>query len=406
MTIVAAPRQRERKTGREVLAVACGAHALHDGFTDVLYLLLPIWQAGFGLDYASVGVLRALAAGTMAGMQVPASWLARRAGGAVVLAGGTAVVGLAYFAAGASAGLAGLALALLLAGIGLSTQHPIASSLVAHAYEGDRSRVALGTYNFAGDIGKMLVPAATAWLIALSAWRPAVSALGMLGCAGAVLIALCLRGVGRGAAEAAPQAEPAAVATSPAGEGSATPPMKRGFWLLLAIGVVDSATRMAFLTFLPFLLRAKGAEIGTVGVALTLVFAGGAAGKFVCGFLGERLGVLNTVYLTEALTAVGIVALLPVPLVAGLALLPVIGVALNGTSSVLYGTVPELSPPGRREHAFGLFYTGTIGSGAVSPVVYGLFGDAVGVPTMMVVIASVVLLTVPLARLLRPALEA
>ena len=46
MTIVAAPRRTERKTGREVLAVACGAHALHDGFTDVLYLLLPIWQAG------------------------------------------------------------------------------------------------------------------------------------------------------------------------------------------------------------------------------------------------------------------------------------------------------------------------------------------------------------------------
>jgi FSR family fosmidomycin resistance protein-like MFS transporter len=32
---------------RRVLWVACGAHALHDGFTDMLYLLLPIWQAEF-----------------------------------------------------------------------------------------------------------------------------------------------------------------------------------------------------------------------------------------------------------------------------------------------------------------------------------------------------------------------
>jgi MFS transporter, FSR family, fosmidomycin resistance protein len=29
------------------LWVACGAHALHDGFTDTLYVLLPIWQAQF-----------------------------------------------------------------------------------------------------------------------------------------------------------------------------------------------------------------------------------------------------------------------------------------------------------------------------------------------------------------------
>ena len=28
---------------RDVLAVACGAHVLHDGFTDLLYVLLPVW---------------------------------------------------------------------------------------------------------------------------------------------------------------------------------------------------------------------------------------------------------------------------------------------------------------------------------------------------------------------------
>ncbi len=34
---------------RRVVWVACGAHALHDGFTDTLYVLLPLWQAEFGL---------------------------------------------------------------------------------------------------------------------------------------------------------------------------------------------------------------------------------------------------------------------------------------------------------------------------------------------------------------------
>jgi MFS transporter, FSR family, fosmidomycin resistance protein len=179
-----------------------------------------------------------------------------------------------------------------------------------------------------------------------------------------------------------------------------------GFPLLLSIGVIDSATRMAFLTFLPFVLTAKGASLQTVGLALTLVFAGGAAGKLVCAFIGARIGVVATVWLTEAVTALGIIALLPLPLEAALVLLPVVGVALNGTSSVLYGSVPDLVEPSRRQRAFSIFYTGTIGAGAVSPAIYGLLGDAVGVTTALIVVAALVLVTLPITLVLRPVLAA
>ena len=47
---------------------------------------------------------------------------------------------------------------------------------------------------------------------------------------------------------------------------------------------------------------------------LTLVFAGGAAGKLVCGFLGARIGMLATVIATEGLTALGIAMSLLLPL--------------------------------------------------------------------------------------------
>jgi MFS family permease len=118
-----------------------------------------------------------------------------------------------------------------------------------------------------------------------------------------------------------------------------------------------------------------------IGLALSLLFAGGAAGKLVCGFLGGRLGVLPTVLITEGGTAATIMALLPLPLSTAFVLLPVIGLALNGTSSVLYGTVPELVPAQRRETAFGIFYTATIGARALSPVLYGIVGDAMGLST-------------------------
>jgi dipeptide/tripeptide permease len=81
-------------------------------------------------------------------------------------------------------------------------------------------------------------------------------------------------------------------------------------------------------------------------------------------------------------------------------------VALNGTSSVLYGSVPDLVEPSRHSRAFGIFYTGTIGAGAISPALYGLVGDAVGVPMALCVVAAGVLLTLPIALVLRPALAA
>jgi predicted MFS family arabinose efflux permease len=68
--------------------------------------------------------------------------------------------------------------------------------------------------------------------------------------------------------------------------------------------------------------------------------------------------------------------------------------------------VPELVSAERRESAFGVFYTGTIGAGALSPVLYGLIADAISLPMAMLLVAVVVLLTLPLAWRLRRALEA
>ncbi len=115
-----------------------------------------------------------------------------------------------------------------------------------------------------------------------------------------------------------------------------------------------------------------------MGLALSLVFIGGAFGKAACGWLGVRLALLATVVTTEVGTAAAILTVLALPLSPSLALLPLLGVMLNGTSSVLYGTVPELVTAKRIERAFAIFYTGILGSSAVAPVLYGRLGDAAG----------------------------
>lgn len=397
MTAAAETATSAKSDERRAAGVAFGAHALHDGYTDLVYVMLPIWQSEFGLGFAALGLMKTVFSGTLAAFQIPSGFLAERFGAPIVLALGTALAGLGYCLAGLSNGVMLLVAALFVSGLGASTQHPLASTLIAHAFSGARSRAALGTYNFAGDIGKMTVPAAGSLLFLILPWREAVALLGGIGVIAGIAIFIVMPRY----------RDEAAASAKKENSGKAGGQVRSySFPLLLSVGVIDSATRMAFLTFLPFVLTAKGAGLPTVGLALTLVFAGGAAGKLVCAWIGARIGTVATVWLTETVTAVGIIALLPLSLEGGMVLLPIVGIALNGTSSVLYGSVPDLVEPAKRQRAFSIFYTGTIGAGAVSPAIYGLLGDAVGVTTALVVIAAMVLVTLPITLVLRPALHA
>ncbi|MCC8941500.1 MFS transporter [Bradyrhizobium sp. Arg68] len=374
----------ERARATRTLTVTGLNHALHDGYTDLIYVLLPVWQAEFALSYGLLALLRGVYAGAMAGLQIPVARIAGRIDGKLVLIAGTALAAFGYLLAGFSGGIVGLGLALALSGAGSSTQHPIASAAVSRAY-GTAARGPLGIYNFTGDLGKAAIPALTSILLVLMSWRHTLLVLAFMGLLVAVCIALWMPSVGKGAERKT---------TAAARHESVN---RGGFPWLLAIGILDTAVRMGFLTFLPFLLLDKGGSLPVNGLALALVFIGGAAGKFTCGWLGERVGTLRTVLLTEGGTAALIIAVLALPLVPAIVLLPLLGVMLNGTSSVLYGTVPELTPPHRTERAFALFYTGTIGSGAVAPVLYGVLGDALGPVLTTVATALTALVICPLA---------
>jgi MFS family permease len=370
---------------RRALGSACFAHILHDGYTDLLYLLFPIWQREFGFSLALIGAMKTLFSGALSLFQVPAAKLAGSFGEAAVLTLGTFLLAsavLCYRAAPSSGVLFAL---LLIGGMGAAVQHPLSSSIVASAF--GSSRMALGTYNFAGDAGKVLLPSAAALIIWLSDWRTATSILGIVGIVSSIVLFRLIPPVQASSAE-----EPAKSGT-PAKKEGLTP----GFASLTAIGVLDNATRTGFLTFLPLLLSQKGAGPTLIGTALSLIFIGGAAGKFACGALAERAGVIRTVIATEALTAFLIAALLVLPLTLMFFFLLPLGIALNGTSSVLYGSVAGLAPQSRRTDAFAWFYTASLGAGAIAPPIFGLIGDAAGLTLALACVASLALTALPLA---------
>src|SRR5512134_3176608 len=389
---------------KRTLGTCCAVHTLHDGLSDVTYVLLPLLAQTFGLSLAQVGLIRSAHRTAMAAFQIPAGLIAERFGERNLLALGTLVAGAAFLALGFAPGFWAILAALFLAGVGGAVQHPLASTIISHAYPDEGRRAALGTYNFFGDVGKFAFGAIVSLLLfAGISWQAPVVGFGLCGIVTAVAIWMLVTDTHRAAVEASTGQTRKPAAKRTAGWGIRSP---QSFTALCLIDILDSSTRTGFLTFIAFVLLARGLPEGWAVLAVPLILVGGMAGKLACGFLAERLGIVRTIVVTEIATGLGIIATLALPAIGIMLLLPLLGVVLQGTSSVLYATIGDLVEKDRLPRAFGLFYT--LGSlcGIAAPLGYGLLGDISGVHTTIGTIGIAVLFTVPLAAMLRPALGA
>lgn len=387
-----------KRHAKRTLTTCCTAHTLHDGLSDVTYVLLPLLAQTFGLSLAQVGLIRSAHRVAMAAFQIPAGLFAERFGERNLLAFGTAVSGAAFVALGYASGFWMILIALFFAGFGSAVQHPLCSTIISHTYPDEGRRAALGTYNFFGDVGKF----AFGGIVSLSlivgiSWQAPVVGFGIVGMLTAMMIFVTLVNTN---APSAASVQTASHSPKAKGWGIRSP---QGFTALCLIEILDSSTRTGFLTFIAFLLIARGLPEGWAALSVPLILVGGMAGKLACGFLAERVGIVRSIALTELATGIGILLTLVLPGIAAFVLLPLIGVVLNGTSSVLYATIGDLVNKERLPRAFGLFYT--LGSlcGIAAPLGYGLLGDVAGVENAIATIGIAVLLTLPLCLALRPA---
>ena len=369
-------------------------HFIDDGFSDSIYLLLPFIALELGLSYSQVGLLKGVASAAMSLFQVPAGLLAERLGELTVLAAGTLGLIGGFILVSRAYSFPLILLALLGAKATGAGQHSLCASVLSRVFEVSGRRAAIGTYNFSGDLGKVCLPFALTIMINLWGWRRAVLTLSLVAIVGVATLWNTARKNTPSAVRSVSHEKLRLDRKSWGIQNT------RSFSALLTVGVIDSSTRTALLTFLPFLLIQKGITTSQVGFALTLLFAGGAAGKLACGFLAEWLGIIPMVWGTEILTCAGILSLLWTPTSVIWVVLPIVGFMLNGTSSVLYATVAEIISSTARSRGYGLYYAITLGSGAVAPLVFGLITDGFGLPVTMIAVASIVLSTLPLSRFL------
>ena len=375
---------------RRTLVFGSATHVWSDFFFTIIVPLLPLIRADpdLGLSYTEVGILKAVYSGSSAVLQIPAGWAAEFAGEFWLLIVGNLWVALGLLVVAVVPSYLLLVTVSFIAGLGGGTQHPLASSMVSRAYDDKGRSTAVGTVNFAGDLGKMAAPAVGGLLASSLGWRGTLRVVGIAGAAFMAALALMCRAIDLPRAD-----RPSDAGDDLPAEGGNF----RGFVALSLIGFLDSMARGGSLAFLPFVLEDKGMSVGRISVMLFLLFVGGAAGKFACGWLGERFEPVRLILWSKGLTAVLLVAVLLAPAEAAVPLMLLLGLGLNGTSSVLYATLAGLIPPGRRARMYGYFYTTNEGGTVAAPVLYGRIADLFNLRIAVISMSAVTALILPVS---------
>ena len=372
---------------------------MHDGLSSSVYVLLPILAQHLSLGFSQIGLIRAVYTGAMWIIEIPAGILSERLGESRLLVLGIIGSGIGFFAVSFTEGYYGVLLALFVAGCGAAFQHSLCSSLISKSFGGPERRIALGTYNASGDTGKLAFTLAASLLLGIGlGWQTITLGYGLLAFAVALTIWILLGVKSAGKLSDIKLKEIAGI-------GNWGIKDRLGFTNLSGIVFIDSLIQDGFLVFITFVMIEKQVSTGLVAFAVVATLSGGIFGKFTGGILAARIGVIRSIVLFELLTAIGIMLVFYAPGDIPFFLLPFVGVFLQGSSSITYGTVINLVHTKHQSRGFSIIYTIANSASFVGPAIFGLIIDFLGFKVMMMMMATLVLVTLPLCYLLKLALE-
>lgn len=377
----------ESSKPRTTILAGCAAHGIQDGLSTAIYVLLPILAQAFGLNLGQVGLFKGLKSLAQASLEIISGHATERYGARHILLFGLLLSGAGYGFLSFANGPTIVLLSLVVIGAGGAFHHAPASALISGAFAQRGRRRALGVYNSSGDAGKLIFTAviSLAMLAALS-WESVALFYGLVSLIAGIGIfqVLKLAQIGdssKGLGDAA-----AGTPDTSLGWGILD---RRKFSALLATVFLDSMVQVGVLTFVAFVMIAKGVPTTAATLAAVLVLIGGMFGKALCGFLAENIGVRPAFAILQGLTALGLVLLVISSSTVAFALLPILGVVVQGTTSITYVIVNELIHPTRTARGYSIIYAASGIASVIGPVGFGTIGDRFGIETSMLVMAVI-----------------
>ena len=381
------------------LSSCCVTHGIHDGLSSSVYVLLPILAQNLSLGFSQIGFIRAVYTSAMWLLEIPAGILSESLGEKRLLVLGIIGSGIGFFAVSFAEGYYGILLALFVSGCGAAFQHSLCSSLISKSFVEPERRIALGSYNASGDIGKLAFTLVASLLIGIGVgWQNITLGYGLLSVAVALTIWILFSAKKSGKLSAIKLNK--IVVGKHWGIKD-----KLGFNNLAAIVFLDSLIQDGFLVFITFVMIEKEVSTGLVTFAVAATLSGGVFGKYAGGLLAARIGLIQSIVFFEVLTSIGIMLVFFAPGNISFFLLPLVGVFLQGSSSITYGTVSNLVHTKQQSRGFSIIYTIASSASFVGPAIFGVIIDLFGFKSMMMIMAILVLVTLPLCYPLKLSLE-
>ncbi|HWU40695.1 MAG TPA: MFS transporter, partial [Candidatus Acidoferrum sp.] len=148
---------------RPLLLMVLG-HTVVDISQNVLPVILPLWHARFGLNYAQVGLVAALLNLSSSIIQPVFGWISDRWGIQWFIPVGIVWTGILMGSVGLVPSYWTLLLVVTLTGVGTAAFHPIASMAAAHASQARRG-LGMSLFSAGGNLGFATGPILMTWLL-------------------------------------------------------------------------------------------------------------------------------------------------------------------------------------------------------------------------------------------------
>jgi len=346
------------------LSVLMVAHGVNDGFMWIIPPLLPAIREYFHLNYTEMGAFLTLYRFVGNIFQAPVAYLVHLAPITMILVSGLLLMSVGMFIASYSTTYGGLVCISAASGLGRSTYHPLAVTILSRLFGRDAFGRAMGLHLSGSSVGMVVAPFIVSLLLARFGWRAPLQVWSCFGVVAGVSLFFFLRHQSQD--------------LQPKGKRLSWPffSLPMGMYLLAA-GIWGIA-QSSFMVFLPlFLVDYRGFSIeAAAGAFGVMSFSGAVCRPFlgaVMDWMGRRKPVVIGGFLISGCSLMALVlfestAMLYISIV-------LLGIFGSGHAGLADTFMIEMIPSKRREETLGFIYTMRMGIASLAPLAVGFASE-------------------------------
>jgi FSR family fosmidomycin resistance protein-like MFS transporter len=351
-------------------------HLSHDLTTGLLAALLPFIREDLGLNYLQSGLLITAFALTSGFSQLLGGWLCERISPPRAIALGLGGVGLSAIATSFASSYYMLLVILIILGLMAGFYHPSAVSTLTTHFEPNRRGRVVALHMAGGGLGFGLGPLLGAIIASHFNWHLAYAILGI-----PAIVAACLVFTQLKIPVKAKQVEVVCSSGSSEQKPIGLFQIFKSTIGILAVSITMQLITGPLMSFASlFLIDVHHLSAAAGSMWITIIRMGGLAGSICGGWLADKWGRRNAIFLTLIMFGPVVFLIAKLPFGVGLgAAFVMFGCLMSMRETTIQTFLMDNTPPRLRARVIGIYFSfGQQGSSIIQPVA-GNFMDAVGI---------------------------